>query len=98
MHGLINRSIECFICDTYGEDTWGAVTARAMLGFQSFEALLRYKPEVTEKVLEAASAQLNMPREMVLEDLGTYLASAPRMEPVRRLLRLGGESYVEFLF
>jgi hypothetical protein len=98
MHGLINRSVECFVSDTYGAETWASVAQAADLGFAGFEALLSYDPDVTESVLNAASDKLAMPREMVLEDLGTYLVSAPRMEAVRRLLRLGGEDYVEFLF
>lgn len=97
MHGLVNRSIEGFIADTYGRDAWRAVAARANLGFDGFEAMLTYEPELTERVLDAAAAQLGKPREMLLEDIGTYLVSHPKVDSVRRLLRFGGDTFVEFM-
>ena len=98
MHGLINRSVQCFVSDTYGQEVWREIAKDAGIGFESFEALLTYETSVTDAVLDATSNHLDNPREMVLEDLGTYLVSHPRMEPLRRLLRLGGETFVEFLF
>lgn len=97
MHGLINRSIQCFLRDTYGPEAWTAIVAAADLGFDSFEALLIYDSAQTEAVLDAACVQLGNPRDMVLEDLGTYLVSHPNVQALRRLLRFGGETFVEFL-
>lgn len=97
MHGLINRSIQCFLRDTYGAATWAHVARAARLGFDSFEAMLAYDPTLTEDVIQAASDVLGRPRETVLEDLGTYLVSHPNLEPLRRLLRFGGVTFVDFL-
>lgn len=97
MHGLINRSVQCFLRDTYGAVTWTHVAREARLGFDSFEAMLCYDPALTEAMLRAASAVLGRPRETVLEDLGTYLVSHQNLEPLRRLLRFGGVSFVDFL-
>lgn len=97
MHGLVNRSIECFLRDTYGAKTWGEIALAAGLGNESFEALQSYDDAVTDTVLAAACAQLRSPREMVLEDLGTYLISNPNVPAVRRLLRFGGETFADFL-
>ncbi len=97
MHGLINRSLQCFLRDTYGQGLWLDVAQEARLGFDSFEAMLRYDPALTEAVLTAAAKLLNRPRETVLEDLGTYLVSHPNVEALRRLLRFGGGSFVEFV-
>ncbi|RMD91304.1 MAG: heme NO-binding protein [Alphaproteobacteria bacterium] len=97
MHGLINRSIQLFLGDTYGTEAWQAIVARAGLGIDSFEAMLTYPAEMTTRLLQAAAAHLGKAREQLLEDLGTYLVSHPRMEAVRRLLRYGGESFVDFL-
>ena len=38
MHGLINRSIEVLLRDTYGAELWLTVAGDAALGFDSFEA------------------------------------------------------------
>lgn len=97
MHGLINRSIQGFLRDTYGAATWAQVAREARLGFDSFEPMLSYDPGLTGAVLAAAVKVLNRPRESVLEDLGTYLVSHPNTEALRRLLRFGGVSFEDFL-
>lgn len=97
MHGLINRSIQCFLRDTYGEDLWLAVTRKAGLGFDGFEAMLTYDDHYTLAVLDSAAILLDRPRETLMEDLGTYLVSHPHLESLRRLLRFGGVSFVDFL-
>ena len=97
MHGLINRSIQCFVRDTYGPAAWDDVAVAAKLGFDGFEALMTYDDQLTFAVLEAACVRLDKPRDDLLEDLGTYLCSHPNLEPVRRLLRFGGETFSDFL-
>jgi hypothetical protein len=97
MHGLINRSIQVFLRHTYGDDLWQAVAGDAELGFDSFEAMLSYDARLTSRVIDAAARRLDRPRETVLEDLGTFLVSHPSLERLRRLLRFGGVSFVDFL-
>ncbi|MDK3018088.1 heme NO-binding domain-containing protein [Pseudodonghicola flavimaris] len=98
MHGLINRAIQSFVCNTYGEDRWRNVTEAAGLGFSDFEAMLTYEDDLTDDVLNALCVELRRDRSEVLEDLGTYLVSHPAVEALRRLLRFGGETYVDFLY
>ena len=97
MHGLINRSLQCFLRDSYGAALWAAVARDAGLGFDGFEAMLTYDPALTDAVINAAARQLDRPRETVMEDLGTYLVSHPNVEALRRLLRFGGVTFVDFL-
>ncbi len=97
MHGLINRSIERFVCDTRGEEAWANIVAAAELEFDSFEAMLSYDDALTSAVLKAACEQTGLPCEALLEDIGTYLVSHENTEAIRRLLRFGGVSFVEFL-
>lgn len=97
MHGLINRSIQCFVQDTYGEACWRRISEAAGIGPDGFEAMLCYNDALTDAVLDAVSDRLDKPRDAVMEDLGTFLVSNPRLEPVRRLLRFGGETFTEFL-
>jgi hypothetical protein len=98
MHGLINRSIQCFVADSYGKSAWREIAAKADIGHDNFEAMLTYDAPVTRKVIQAAAAHLDIPPEMFLEDIGTYLVSNPRMAAARRLLRLGGDTFLEFLY
>ena len=97
MHGLVNRSIQCFLRDTYGAAAWAHVVREAGLGFDSFEAMLNYETAMTEAVLVAAARVLGRPRESVLEDLGTYLVSHENTQALRRLLRFGGVTFDDFL-
>jgi hypothetical protein len=59
--------------------------------------MLTYDTAETLAVLDAAAARLAKPRAALLEDLGTYLVSHPNVDSLRRLLRFGGETFVEFL-
>lgn len=97
MHGLINRSIQCFLRDTYGDAVWGRVAQSAGLGFENFEAMLTYEPQLTEAVILAAMGVLGRSREVLLEDMGTYLVSHPNLESLRRLLRFGGVNFSDFI-
>jgi len=97
MHGLINRSIQCFVRDTYGLQTWEEVTRIAELEFVSFEAMLPYEDALTYAVIDAISQLQAKPRNDIMEDIGTYLVSHDSVAAVRRLLRFGGEGFVEFL-
>lgn len=97
MHGLTNRAFQCFIRDTVGPEMWADVARGADMGFDGFEPMMTYPPEVTERVLQVALQRLDRPRDSILEDFGTYLVSHPNLEPVRRLLRFGGGSFVDFL-
>lgn len=97
MHGLINRAVQCFVRDTYGTARWVAVTRRARLEFTDFEAMLHYDDDVTGRVISAISKELSLPKEVVLEDIGTYLVSHPNVEALRRLLRFSGVTFLEFL-
>lgn len=97
MHGLINRAIQSFVCNTYGPQRWQQVTEAAGLDFTNFEAMLIYDDDQTSRVVAALCAQLGRDPSEVLEDLGTYLVSHPEVEGLRRLLRFGGVTYVDFL-
>lgn len=97
MHGLINKAIQTFVCQTYGPDRWVGITRAANLAQPEFEAMLPYDESITRQLLDALSADLARPADEILEDLGTFLVSNPRVEALRRLLRFGGVTYEEFL-
>lgn len=102
MHGLINKAIQTFLSDSFGEAAWHEIAETSgvaqHLGPDGFEAMQLYDDHLTEAVLSAAEAILRRPRECLLEDLGTYLISNEHLEPLRRLLRFGGVSFTDFLF
>jgi len=98
MHGLINRSFENFLRNTYGEEHWLGVVHDLDAGIATFEPMLHYDDELTGRMVDSAAKRLGKPREALLEDFGTYLVAHPASERVRRLLRFGGVDYEDFLF
>lgn len=97
MHGLINRAVQCFLRDTYGVDRWLHVARMAGFGDDGFDTMAVYDLSVTDALIDAAARMLDRPRDLVLEDMGTYLVSHPTVEPLRRLLRFGGATFMDFL-
>ena len=98
MHGLVLRTLQVFLRDTYGTECWADVAARACLDPSEFEAMLRYDPALLDQILAAAEAVLGKPREALIEDVGIYLVSHPNCDPLRRLLRYGGRDFIDFLY
>ncbi len=97
MHGLINRSIQCFIRDTYGHGSWDEIVALSDTGILNFEAMVMYDDAVTDGIVSSACEVLGKTRDTLMEDLGTYLASHPDRIALRRLLRFGGQTFDDFL-
>ena len=94
MHGLINRSIERFLRDNYGDAAWRDVADQLDLGGSGFQSFRHYPDRVTLRLLAAAVRRLGKPEAELLEDLGAWLA---RTEPTRRLLRFSGSDFTDFL-
>lgn len=97
MFGLVNRAIQSFVEDSYGDAKWVEITNLAGLDFRNFESMLPYDDDVTDAVLRSCGVVLDKDKETLLEDLGTYLVTHPNMETARRLLRYGGHGFEEFL-
>lgn len=97
MHGMINRGLQSFVHDYYGARKWEETCVAADLPFYSFETLVHYHDDVTKRLLETLSVVLDRAKEDILEDFGTYVVTDERFLGIRRLLRFGGENYVDFL-
>lgn len=97
MHGLIIRSFEGFLRNTYGAELWEMAVNELDLGFDRFEPMFHYDDAVAEALIKIAARRLGRPCETLLEDFGTYLVANPASERVRRLLRFGGVDYEDFL-
>lgn len=97
MLGLINGAVEGFLRETYGEENWRAVLGRAGFDGDGFEPMMHYPTDTTEALIDAAAGHLRRPREAVLDDLGHWLVAARSGGRLRRLLRFGGEGFVDFL-
>ncbi|WP_353471543.1 heme NO-binding domain-containing protein [Salipiger sp. H15] len=97
MHGLVARTLQGFVLDTYGRECWDRIAEAARLDLPGFEAMLDYEAQLIGRVLATAEAELHKPRAAMLEDIGTYLMTHPHNERLRRLMRYGGEDFIDFL-
>ena len=97
MHGLIIRSIHCFLRDNHGPEVWRAVAAGTPFAQADIDVLRDYPGLCATELIGAAAREIGQPVPDLLEDLGVYLASHPSSANVRRLLRFGGDSFTEFL-
>ncbi|MDF1872901.1 heme NO-binding domain-containing protein [Vannielia sp.] len=98
MHGLINRAVQCFVRDIYGPQAWAELAASVGVGIEGFEAMLVYEDKVTEQLVSDLARLRGRPASDILEDLGTYLVTHENTRAIRRLLRFGGETFLEFLY
>lgn len=97
VHGLVNRGLQSFIINIYGSDTWEDVCMDAQLPFLNFETMLPYDDLLSEQVVDSLAKIVSRSNLEILEDFGTFLVSEHCSPAVRRLLRLGGQSYSDFL-
>jgi len=94
---MINRALEGFLVATYGPAVWAEVRSVARLPYDGFEAMHRYEHAVTVACFAAAADVLDKNPNALLEDIGTFLITEPKLDPLRRLLRFGGGSFSDFL-
>jgi hypothetical protein len=94
---MVNRALQGFLVATYGPEIWAEVRVQAGLGFDDFEAMLHYDDVMTLAAFEAACQVMRKPPNALLEDIGTWLVTDAQLEPLRRLLRFAGPTFLDFL-
>ncbi|TYB81021.1 heme NO-binding domain-containing protein [Maritimibacter fusiformis] len=97
MHGLIYRSFENFIRNSYDPAIWSGLMTVLDTGFDGFEPMFHYDDGLIGRIVDLAADRLGQRPEDLLEDFGTYLVADPSAERVRRLLRFGGVDYEDFI-
>ncbi|RYI28692.1 MAG: heme NO-binding protein [Acetobacteraceae bacterium] len=97
MDALLLRSLQSYVIDMFGLAEWQNVCRRALLAVETFEPMLRYDPGTADRIALVVGEVLGRSVDTIWEDVGTYLVTYPDRESVRRLLRLGGTSYADFL-
>lgn len=97
MHGIVNRGLQTYVSSIFSPEIWEDVCTDAGLKFFNFETMLTYDDSVTDRIIDATSTALNRTRSEILEDFGTFVVAEKELSVVRRLLRFGGDDFVEFL-
>lgn len=97
MDALLLRSLQSYVLDTFGVTSWQDICQKAGHTTQTFEPMLHYDAGLADRVADITAAVLGRPVEAIWEDVGTHLVANPDREGVRRLLRFGGQHFVDFL-
>lgn len=97
MYGLVNRAIEQLVTRDFGEERWAAVRARAGCPAEPFAALRSYDDQLTYKLVDAASGELGLPAEALLEAFGVYWTVHVAQASFGDMLRMYGDSVPEFV-
>ncbi|CTQ50319.1 heme NO-binding domain-containing protein [Jannaschia donghaensis] len=98
MHGLICKSLEEFVRDQHGEAVWRQICLRSRAPSGGFEGLRSYDDALMEVVFATAFDELGQSRSGLLEDIGHWICTHPPLEPVRRLIRFSGTSFVDLIY
>ena len=83
MHGLLARTLHCFLQDTYGLGTWAEIARRADLDSPDFEAML-------DSVATAASEMGGV--QIIIGT--TARPSVEAVVPIEHRLHAKGDDYV----
>jgi hypothetical protein len=97
MYGLVNRAIEQLVVSVRGEPGWMRVCARANVSPDGFVAMCPYHDDVTYRLVEAASIELDQPVDQVLEAFGEYWILYTAEEGYGSLLEAAGTDLRSFL-
>ncbi len=97
MYGLVNKAIEQMVCAEYGAPTWAAIKQRAEVEVAAFVSMNQYHDDVTYRLVSAASDILGLPANDILRAFGRYWMLYTSKEGYDELLRMTGDTLLEFL-
>lgn len=97
MYGLVNKAIEDLIRSRFGDATWQAIRKQAGVQAEEFVRMEDYPDELSYRLVAAASQQLALPPEQLLEAFGEYWTLYTAKEGYGDMLKAYGDSLFAFL-
>ena len=97
MLGVVNKTIEAFVCQRYGDKLWADLLIVLSLPGYEFEAMLTYEDGITYDLIDRLAKRQSKMHQDVLENIGGYLVAEDSQASIRRLLRFGGATFENFL-
>jgi len=96
MYGLVNRAAKDLITKVAGAPAWEAICKEAKVP-DAFVAMDTYDDSVTYDIIDAASAQLDVPAEELLRQFGVHWITYTAVEGYSEMLDMWGNTLPEFL-
>lgn len=97
MYGLINKAVRGLVIDQFGEDAWQRIRKAAEVDDDDFLAMEGYDDKVTYALVGAASKELGLEPEAVLQAFGEYWVNYVADDNYGHLMQTAGQSFPEFL-
>ena len=97
MYGLVNRALQQLVCSRFDEQVWRKVRMRAGVEDEVFIRMDSYPDEITHRLLESASVELNTPAVELLKEFGRYWMRYTAVEGYGALLNDLGASFRQAL-
>ncbi len=97
MYGLVNRAIAELVCEQFGEEVWERITDRAGVDDDEFVAMDAYDDAVTYSLVEAASIELKLPANAILEAFGEHWTTYTGRHGYGKIFDVPGEDMRAFL-
>ncbi len=97
MYGIVNKAIEDLVKANFGEKKWADIRERSGVEEDFFISNEPYDDTITFKLVGAASEELNIPVEIVLQLFGEWWILKTGKEKYGGLMEAGGKNLREFL-
>jgi hypothetical protein len=94
---MVNKAVEEMVCMHHGESVWERIKQRAGVDVDVFMSNEAYPDELTYRLVAAASEELGLPAERVLEAFGEHWVLHTAREAYGGLLTAAGRTLPEFL-
>ncbi|MCO4772074.1 MAG: heme NO-binding domain-containing protein [Deltaproteobacteria bacterium] len=97
MYGLVNKAVETMVRGSFGDETWHRIRSAAGREDEPFLSMRTYPDVVTWNLVAAASQELQMEPDAVLEAFGRYWIRYSAQEGYGQMLSLFGADLRTFL-
>ncbi|MCX7111644.1 MAG: heme NO-binding domain-containing protein [Proteobacteria bacterium] len=97
MYGMVNKAVEEMVVSRFGAEVWEKVKARADVEEEVFISNEAYPDGLTYRLVGAASAELGLNPDEVLEAFGIHWILHTAREGYGDLLAAAGSTFPEFL-
>lgn len=97
MYGIVNKAIEDLITTNFGEQKWIDIHIRSGIEEDFFISNEAYDDDITFKLAQAVSEEMNMTLQNVLITFGEWWVIKTTKEKYGGLMEAGGSTLKEFL-
>jgi hypothetical protein len=97
MYGIVNRAIEELVKEKFGELKWEDVKKRSGIDIDYFLSNEPYDDDVTYKLANAVSVEMNIPLNNVFREFGEWWVLRTGIENYGGLIKAGGDNLKAFL-